>query len=45
MACLGAYALWYYCKLEVVYNKYYLKHTGVITHKPTFVMALERTLY
>jgi hypothetical protein len=25
--------------LEVVYNKYYLKHTTVINHKPTFVMA------
>ncbi len=36
---LGAYALRYYCKLEVVYNKYYLKHTMIISHKPTFVMA------
>ncbi len=36
---LGAYALWYYYKLEVVYNKYYLKHTMVVSHKPTFVMA------
>jgi hypothetical protein len=37
--CLGAYALWYYCKLEVTYNKYYLKHTMVIDHKSTFVMV------
>jgi hypothetical protein len=22
-----------------VYNKYYLKHTMIISHKPTFVMA------
>ncbi len=36
---LGAYALRYYCKLEVAYNKYYLKHTMAISHKPTFVMA------
>ncbi len=26
-------------KLEVVYNKYYLKHTMTISHKSTFVMA------
>jgi hypothetical protein len=39
MGCLGAYALCYYCKLEVAYNKYYLKHTMAINHKPTFVMA------
>jgi hypothetical protein len=38
-SCLGAYALRYYCKLEVAYNKYYLKHTMTISHKPTFVMA------
>jgi hypothetical protein len=37
--CLGAYALQYYCKLELVYNKYYLKHTIVVSHKPTFFMA------
>ncbi len=36
---LGAYVLWYYCELEVVYNKYYLKHTTTISHKLTFVMA------
>jgi hypothetical protein len=34
---LGAYALRYYYKLEVVYNKYYLKQTTIISHKPTFV--------
>jgi hypothetical protein len=39
MSCLGAYALWYYCKLEITYNKYYLKHTMVVNHKPTFIMA------
>jgi hypothetical protein len=39
MGCLGAYVLRYYYKLEVAYNKYYLKHTMVISHKPTFVMA------
>ncbi len=39
ISCLGAYALWYYCNLEVVYNKYYLKHTITISHKSTFVMA------
>ncbi len=38
-SCLGAYALWYYYKLEVVYDKYDLKHTVTISHKPTFVMA------
>jgi hypothetical protein len=27
---MGAYALWYYCKLEVAYNKYYLNHTMVV---------------
>jgi len=37
--CLGAYALQYYCKLEVAYNKYYLKHTMAINHKMTFVMV------
>jgi hypothetical protein len=37
--CLGAYALWYYYKLEVVCNKYYLKHITKVSHKPTFVMA------
>jgi hypothetical protein len=36
---LGAYALQYDCKLEVAYNKYYLKHTMTVSHKPTFVMA------
>jgi hypothetical protein len=25
--------------LEVVYNKYYLKHTGIVNHKLTYVMA------
>jgi hypothetical protein len=25
--------------LEVAYNKYYLKHTTIVTFKPTFVMA------
>jgi hypothetical protein len=39
MGCLGAYVLRYYYKLEVAYNKYYLKHTTTISHKPTFVMA------
>jgi hypothetical protein len=39
MGYLSAYALQYYCKLEVAYNKYYLKHTMVISHKPTFVMV------
>jgi len=39
MGCLVAYALQYYCKLEVVYNKYYLKHTMIVSHKSTFVMA------
>jgi hypothetical protein len=39
MGCLSAYALWYYCKLEVAYNKYYLKHMTIVSHKPTFVMA------
>ncbi len=39
IGCLGAYALWYYHKLEVVYNKYYLKHTMTVSHKPIFVMA------
>jgi len=34
-----AYALRYHYKLEVVYNKYYLKHTTTISHKSTFVMA------
>jgi hypothetical protein len=37
--CLGAYALQYYCKLEVAYNKYYLKHTMVINLKMTFIMV------
>jgi len=37
--CLGAYALRYYCKLEVAYNKYYLKHTTTINHKMTLVMV------
>lgn len=41
MGCLGAYALRYYCKLEVAYNKYYLKHTMAINHKPIFIMAKE----
>ncbi len=36
---LGAYALRYYCKLELAYNKYYLNHTMAVCHKPTFVMA------
>ncbi len=36
---LGAYALQYYYKLEVAYNKYYLKHIRIVSHKPTFVMA------
>jgi len=36
---VGAYALRYYYKLEVAYNKYYLKHTTIVTYKPTFVMA------
>jgi hypothetical protein len=27
------------CKLEVAYNKYYLKHKTIVNHKPTFVMA------
>jgi hypothetical protein len=39
MNCLGAYALRYYCKLEVAYNKYYLKHTMTISHNPIFIMA------
>ncbi len=39
IGCLGAYALRYYCKLEVAYNKHYLKHTTVINHKLTFIMA------
>jgi hypothetical protein len=39
ISCLGVYALRYYCKLEVAYNKYYLKHTMAINHKPTFVMV------
>jgi len=26
-------------QLEVAYNKYYLKHTTTINHKPTFIMA------
>ncbi len=38
-SCLGAYALCYNCKLEVAYNKYYLKHTTIINHKLTFVMV------
>jgi hypothetical protein len=29
----------YYYKLEVAYNKYYLKHTTIDNHKPTFVMV------
>jgi len=37
--CLGVYALRYYCKLEVAYNKYYLKHTTAINHNMTFVMV------
>ncbi len=36
---LGTYVLWYYYKLEVAYNKYYLKHTTTISHKLPFVMA------
>jgi len=36
MGCLGAHALWYYCKLEVAYNKYYLKHITIVNYKPTF---------
>jgi len=39
IGCLGAYVLRYYYKLEVVYNKYYFKHTMTISHKLTFVMA------
>jgi hypothetical protein len=39
IGCVGASALRYYYKLEVVYNKYYLKHTTIISHKLTFVMA------
>jgi hypothetical protein len=41
MGCLGAYALRYYYKLEVVYNKYYLKHRATINHKPIFAMAIK----
>ncbi len=37
--CLGLYALRYYYKLEVAYNKYYLKRTMAVSHKSTFVMA------
>lgn len=37
IGCLGV--LWYYCKLEVAYNKYHLKHTMAISHKLTFVMT------
>ncbi len=36
---LGAYVSQYYYKLEVVYNRYYLKHTMAVSHKSTFVMA------
>ncbi len=36
---LGVYALRYYYKLKVAYNKYYLKHTTIVSHKPTFVMV------
>lgn len=36
---LDAYALQYYFKLELIKNKYYLKHTTTVNHKPTFVMA------
>jgi len=39
IGCMGAYALQYYCKLEVAYNKYYLKQTMATSHKPTFVMV------
>jgi hypothetical protein len=35
----GCYALRYYCKLEIAYNKYYLKRMTTVSHKPTFVMA------
>jgi hypothetical protein len=38
-SCLGVYMLQYYYKLEVVYNKYYLKHTIAVGHKLTYVMA------
>ncbi len=38
-SCLGVYVLCYCCKLEVAYNKYYLKHTTAVSHKSTFVMA------
>jgi hypothetical protein len=36
---LSVYALRYNCNLEVVYNKYNLKHTTTSNHKSTFVMA------
>jgi hypothetical protein len=39
MGCLVAYVLWYYCKLEVAYNKYYLEHMTIVSHKLIFVMA------
>jgi len=39
--CLRVYALQYYYKLEMAYNKYYFKHTTVVNHKPSFVMAKE----
>ncbi len=38
-SCLGAYTLRYYYKLEVAYNKYYLKHTTIVSHKLIFVMV------
>ncbi len=38
-SCFGVYALCYNSKLEVVYNKYYLKHTMTVSHKSTFVMV------
>jgi hypothetical protein len=40
IGCLGAYALWYYHKLEVVYNKYYLKHTMIVSHKPISLLEI-----
>jgi hypothetical protein len=36
---MGVYVLQYYYKLEVAYSKYYLKHTTIVSHKLTFVMA------
>jgi hypothetical protein len=44
MGCLNAFALQYYYKLKVAYNKYYLKHATVISNKPTFVMARRESI-